>query len=233
MLPHSTQWFHDDLAQSKPAAYLKSNGGTIPAGSAFAQEIANNFTTVYPDGDAAVRYRNDVATEMLAPATNQAWTAPTPIPTDGSSGWSATNNGVQFRDQGGRENDRLTLTNDSCVSVSGNVTSDGPPGGLVFWFDDNAHKAEETNIDFAGDHVSSGSAQVEYYRLPTDLSVSGTTPTKFTLIVGRRAAGLVVNGQIRAAVRLPKSVSVHVASERSILNVTNLRTGPAPTITGC
>ena len=156
VLPHSNQWFHEDLAQSKPAAYLKSNGGTIPGGSTFAQEIGDNFTTVYPDGDTAVRYRNDIATQMLAPPTNDAWTAPVPIPTDGSSGWTATSNGVQFRDQGGRDNDRLTLSNDSCVAISGNVTSDGPPGGLVFWFDDNAHKAEQTNIDFAGDHVSSG-----------------------------------------------------------------------------
>jgi hypothetical protein len=51
--------------------------------------------------------------------------------------------------------------------------------------------------------------------------------------VNRRAAALVVNGQIRGAVRLPKSVSVTIESQRGILNLTNLRQGPAPAVTGC
>jgi hypothetical protein len=53
------------------------------------------------------------------------------------------------------------------------------------------------------------------------------------LIVNHRAAALVVNGQIRAAVRLPKSVTVSMESQRGILNLTDLRVGPAPPVTGC
>jgi hypothetical protein len=103
----------------------------------------------------------------------------------------------------------------------------------VFWFDDNAHKAEQVNVDFDGDHVSSASAVVEYHRLPSELTVPGTTPTRFTLVVGRRAAALVVNGKIRAAVQLSKSVSVKLHSQRGILDLTDLRTGPAPSGSGC
>jgi hypothetical protein len=103
----------------------------------------------------------------------------------------------------------------------------------VFHFDDNAGKSEHVKLDFDGDHVTSSSDNVEFHRLPSDVTNTGRTPAPFTLIVGRRAAGLVVNGQLRAAVSLPKSVRVSMESQRGFFDATNMRVGPAPSFTGC
>src|SRR5205085_11708458 len=200
VLPHSWDWFREDLAQSKPAAYFKSNGGDIPAGSPFMQTLQQDFTTVYPADESPVSYRNDVAAQILSPATPNVWQAPSK-PARDDSGWRADAGRLSYRESGGRDTDWQPIASDSCFALSGRVSSDGSAGGLVFHFDDNAakDKAESVNLDFNGDHVSSGSPAVEYHRLPSGVTTDGRTPTPFTLVVGRRAAALVVDGQIRAA----------------------------------
>jgi hypothetical protein len=117
--------------------------------------------------------------------------------------------------------------------VQGDITSDGPAGGIVFWVYDNTGKVAPVNLDFDGDHVSAANSNVEYHRVPTGITTPGTTPSHFSLIVGKRAAALVVGGQIRGAVQIPAKATVKLASQRSNLQLTNLRTGPAPAITGC
>jgi hypothetical protein len=232
VLPHSWQWFHDDLKQTHPAAYLKSNGGNIPSDSDFQKVIDQDFKVVYPDGSIPVSYRNDVADALLRPNLTTPWHAPA-APARNDTGWKSGDGSVSYREAGGRDTDVQPIANDSCFMLSGQVASDGPPGGIVFHFDDNAGKHEHVKLDFDGDHVTSSSNNVEFHRLPSDVTTNGRTPAPFTLIVGRRAAGLVVNGQLRAAVQLPKSVRVTMESQRGIFDVTNMRTGPAPAFTGC
>lgn len=233
VLPDTWKWFQRDLQQSKPVAYLKSNGGPIPPGIPFANVVNTQFTTVYPDTPIPIEFRRDVANEILDPPAPDAWTPPaaSPLP----AGWTTSAGSAQYREAGGRDQQQnwMPIANDSCFVLSGQVASDGPPGGIVFHFIDNAGKAESVNVDFDGDHVSSGSPVVEYRRIPSQVTTDGRTPSPFTLVVGRRAAGLIVNGQIRAAVRLPKSVHVAMESQRGVLDVTGMRTGPAPSITGC
>jgi hypothetical protein len=80
VLPHSWQWFHDDLKETNPAAYLKSNGGDIPKDSDFQKVIDQDFKVVYPDGSIPVSYRNDVANALLHPNLTTPWTSPaTPV----------------------------------------------------------------------------------------------------------------------------------------------------------
>jgi len=232
VLPHSWEWFRKDLAQSRPVAFVHSNGGPISAPQ-FAQYVDANFTTVYPDTPIPVEYRNDVAAQLLAPNVPDAWSPPA-VP-DGRFGWTIGPGRATFRDKGGRDQRAawLPVATDSCFAFQGEVRSDGPPGGIVFRFEDNAHKSEQMNLDFDGDHVSSANSTTEFRRLPSDVTTDGTTPQRFTLIVNRRAAALVVRGQIRAAVQLPKSVSVSLESQRGSLDLSNLQKGPAPAVTGC
>ena len=233
VLPDTWKWFREDLDKSKPVAYLKSNGGPIPPGIPFASVVDTQFTTVYPDSPIPIEFRRDVANEILDPSAPDPWTRPT---TPGSpTGWTTSAGSAQYREAGNRDQEQnwMPIANDSCFVLNGRVASDGPAGGIVFHFTDNAGKAESVNMDFDGDHVSSGSSAVEYRRIPSQVTTGGRTPAPFTLIVGRRAAGLIVNGQIRAAVRLPKSVHVAMESQRGILDVTDMRTGAAPAITGC
>jgi len=231
VLPDSWDWFAQDLEQSEPVTYLKSGGGDIPADSPFAKYVADNFSTVYPATPVPVQYRNEVATQILDPATPSVWVPPEPLTPP--TGWTAGPGRASYREAGGRDTDELRIANDGCFALTGEVASDGPPGGIVFWFSDGEGRSTPVNLAFDGDHASSASATTEYHRLPTDLTVSGQEPTRFALVVGSRAAAIVVNGRIRAAVHVPERVTVDMISQRGVLDVTSMRTGPAPAVTGC
>jgi hypothetical protein len=229
VLPHSWDWFRSDLAQSKPLAFVHSGGGDIPPGSPFDTYVSKGFTIAYPDPDTPVSLRRDVAAQVLSPSTPRAWSAVGAA--SSPSGWNVSGNNVSYADVGNRDNDRLPIASDSCFSLHGTVDSDGPAGGFTFHFDDIAGKFEPVKISFVGDHVSSSSNNVEFAQLPSATSNAG--PVDFTLVVGRRSAALVVGGQVRAALRLPLSARVTVTSERSHLQLHNLRVGAAPTGSGC
>jgi hypothetical protein len=233
VLPESWEWFKDDLEESRPPAYLKSNGGDVAP--QFQKYVDDNFRLVYPDEPVPIYYRNDVADQILSPDAPNEWTPP--VVPDPNLGWTADGNTARFRDKGGRDQPeaRLPIASDSCFVLRGTADSDGPAGGIVFHFDDNAEgdKADAVNLVFDGDQVSSGSPATEYRRQSSTVTAPGSEPTEFTLIVNRRAAAIVVEGQIRAAVRLPESASVSLESKRSILNLRDLHVGPAPDITGC
>ena len=229
VLPHSWDWFRTDLKQSNPVAFVHVGGGDIPAGSPFDTYVSQGFTLAYPDPKTPVSLRNDVAGQVLAPATPQPWTA-VGAP-NGPSGWNVSGNDVSFTDAGNRDKDRLPIATDSCFSLTGTVDSDGPAGGIQFHFDDNAGKFEPVKLNFDGDKVSSSSDNVEFDHLPSGTASSG--PVEFTLVVGRRSAALVVGGQVRAALRLPKSTRVSLTSERSHLKLRDLRLGAAPEGSGC
>jgi len=229
VLPHSWDWFRTDLKQSNPVAFVHSGGGDIPPGSPFDTAVTQGFTLTYPDPKTPVSLRNDVAAQVLAPATPQPWAAI--AAPNAPTGWHVNGNDVSFADAGNRDQDRLPIATDSCFSLTGTVDSDGPPGGIQFHFDDNAGKFEPVKLTFDGDKVSSSSDNVEFAHLPSDTSAAG--PVEFTLVVGRRSAAIVVGGQVRAALRLPKSTKVSLTSERSKLELHDLRLGAAPQGSGC
>lgn len=229
VLPHSWDWFRSDLAQSKPVAFVHRGGGDIPPGSPFDTYVSSNFTIAYPDKTTPVFLRGGVAPQVLNPSTPRSWSAVGA--TSATSGWRVRGNDVSFTDAANRQNDRLPIATDSCFSLRGTVDSDGPPGGITFHFDDTTGKFEPVKLDFDGDHVSSSSDNVEFARLPSATSSDG--PVKFTLVVGRRSAAMVVGGQVRAALRLPSSARVTVTSERGKLQLRNLRLGAAPDGSGC
>jgi hypothetical protein len=229
VLPHSWDWFRSDLAQSNPAAFVQSGGGTIPPGSPFDKYLRDNFIRAYPDPDTPLSLRDDVASQVLHPSTPDAWSAPNGnVP---GSGWFAEGNDVTFTDGGNRDDDRLSISNNSCFSLTGTVDSDGPPGGIRFHFDDTAGKAAPVRLDFDGDRVTSATDTAELMHLPSGTESTG--PVEFSLVVGRRSAALVVGDEIRAAVRLPGSTHVSVTPERSHLYLRGLHVGRAPDGSGC
>jgi hypothetical protein len=233
VLPHSWQWFADDLKQSNPAAYFKSNGGEIPPDSPFANVVRDQFTVVYPGAPSPISFRNDLAQQYLSPSADAQWNAPHP-PSRAGTGWKNEAGKAQYREAGGRDVDLLPISDQSCFVLTGKVDSDGPPGGLTFYFNNNAHQTTpRVNLTFDGDHVSSGNDNATINSIPTGLSGSGQTPTDFALFVNRRSAAMVVNGQIRAAVQIPPSVNVQLRSQRGILNVTDMKVGPSPSASGC
>jgi hypothetical protein len=230
VLPETATWFASDVARSQPVAFVNSGGTEIPTGSPFAAYLANTFTPVYPT-DTPIQFRKDVAAALLTPSTPNAWNAPSPAAA--GSSWHPKTGTATYGNNSGSSTDLLPFASGACEVIGGTVASDGPAGGLAFHF----HFANSSNSDvmivFDGSQVSSGDANATYQSLPSGVTASGSTPTPFTLVIGRRAAALVVAGQIRAAVQLPQPPTVNVESKRAVLRLESLQTGPAPAVTGC
>ena len=212
VLPHSWDWFRSDLQQSKPVAFVHSGGGDIPTDSPFATYVKSDFTLAYPNDKTPVYLRNDVAPQVLNPATPRRWSK-IDDPRAGS-GWHVRGDHATFTDAGDRDNDRLPIATDSCFSLSGTVDSDGPPGGITFHFDDNRGNFEPVKINFDGATVTSSSDNVQFLSQPS--AATGSGPVRFGLVVGRRSAAMVVGGQVRAALLLPASAHVSVRRREAI-----------------
>jgi hypothetical protein len=230
ILPDTQKWFREDLTESRPNAYFEDAPGL--AGSPYESYIRTQFTSVATVSDGVMLgFRRPLARAVLEPSTPTGW-----VDIGGrasSSGWSVAGGEASFRAGSiDASTDVLTVSRDSCFVLTGvAATSEGGPAALAFRFTDNAGRTERLRLALEGDRAASGSDFVEYLSEPT--GTSGDGPTPFALLVGRRSAGLVVNGAIRAAVELPRSVSVTLESHSPVLTLSDLRVGRPPAQSGC
>ncbi len=100
---------------------------------------------------------------------------------------------------------------------------------MAFYLPDNAGDTEGLHIGIERHRIFAASNQALFNE--TEMNLNGPVP--FALVVGRRSAALVVDGQIRAALRLPPSVSVVVQPRGEVVNLFELRVGDPPPESGC
>ncbi|MCU1462126.1 MAG: hypothetical protein JWO37_2201 [Acidimicrobiales bacterium] len=237
VLPHTWRWFRADLARSRPVAFVKT--GDEPArGTPFADLVRDDFRLVYQGHD-PVYLRDDVARAVLDPSATAPWR---PLGAPDGSGWTVRPDGAGYA-QGSvdRGKDALLLSRDSCFRVDGTLATDGVALPAVdFRIDSNSPtgdadiKVERLHLRLDRTKASSASDAVDYESVPSGVTAGDRGPVPFSLIVGRRAAVLVVRGEIRAAMRMvSRSVSVSVLSRGPSLTLADLRSGPAPPGSGC
>ena len=204
---HDTwKWFRDDLRQANPAAFLQTE--RIDS-KPFAQYVATHFRTAF-DGEAGtVKLRNDVADSVIHGAAPDVWTPPRrPVP---GSGWSVGAGSATYEQSTmPMPNDRLTLATHACERVEGQVNSTPSASpSVVFHFEDPSGRQAEMKIEVDGTYVSVEDAQdILLDTIPTGRTVSTTAPLRFALVIGRRAAALVVGDRIAGAVEIPPHVRV-------------------------
>jgi hypothetical protein len=235
VLPDTWRWFREDLAQSKPAAFVETE--PYDAGTPFADVVERDFTVVYPGPTDQVWLRRDVARDLLtAPATAAAWSAPGPVVD--SSGWSVSGDAATNTRTAVPANlDLLPLSAVPCTRIDGVLAAtDGSAlPDVVLHFAKAGDAREETqHLALEGTMAGAGSAglgPMGFESLPSGVA-SGPVP--FSVVVGDRSAVLVVAGQVRGAVRLHEGVvSLGVESRSAALQVSGLRTSAAPTGGGC
>jgi len=175
---------------------------------------------------------------VLEPSASTPWLAPSAPPT--GTGWTQSQGSATYQGGAqGRQNDSLPVANHGCFRLDGRVSARNGSPALDFRFDPATNRAitdlklEPVHLRIAGDKASSASDATEYESSASGLDTSGRGYDDFSLVVGRRAAALVVNGQIRAALRLPADPKVSITSGTDALDLTNLSVGPAPTGSGC
>lgn len=236
VLPHTWQWFREDIRQSKPVAFVRT--GESPAnGTPFADLISSRFRAAF-QGQQSVYLRDDVAAHVLDASASTPWT--TPEGRRAGSGWTAAEGSAGYRGGvEGRQSDSLSLAKRTCFRLDGRVTAQGGSPAVDFRFEPTSTrritdlKVEPLHLRIAGDKAASASDATEYESAASGRDTSGRGYDEFSLVVGRRAAALVVNGQIRAALRLPSAMKVSMTSGADSLDLSDLRVGPPPAGSGC
>lgn len=236
VVPHLWQWFREDVRQSNPVAFVRTNDFPT-AGTPFAELIAARFPVAF-QGQQTVYLREDAAHRVLEPSAVDPWQPAAPPKND--SGWTASEGSATY--QGGtqgRQQDALAIANHGCFRLDGKISAQGGSPAVDFRFDPATGKpitdlkVEPVHLRIAGDKASSNSDATEYESAASGIDTSGRGYDDFSLVVGRRAAVLVVNGQIRAALRLPAAPRVSMTSGTGALQLSDLRVGSAPPGSGC
>ncbi|MGI9021982.1 MAG: hypothetical protein ACR2HV_01880 [Acidimicrobiales bacterium] len=236
VLPHTWEWFDEDIRRSQPAAFVKIEEDPAP-GTPFADLVESQFQLVY-GGKESIYLRTDVAREVLTSSATRPWVSP---PDDAPGpGWTVGSGSAAYQGSADAGTNALPLAGENCVRIDGTAdTAENAPPAFDVRFEDNATKPdgepeEETMLlKLEGDEATSGSEAVEYESIPSGVQAGFDGPVKFSVVVGSRAAALVVDGQMRAAVRIPPSVTVSLTPSRSSLALTDLRVGTAPSVSGC
>ena len=113
-----------------------------------------------------------------------------------------------------------------CLRIAGTIEFTPDAGGILgFNFVDPTGVNERLHIGIDRGGAYSGSDFVRYEE--TTLGDAGTGIKEFSLMVGGRSAALVMQGEVVAALRLPRPVEVTLEA-RTAISLTGLVTGPAP-----
>jgi len=236
VLPNTWDWFREDVRQSQPVAFVKT--GEEPAtGTPFSDLVRDQFQLVY-SGKNAVYLRHDVAQEILTSTAKKPW-PPSPGTPPGR-GWEVTEGSATYRAASGDGTNALPLAEGGCVRIEGKAHTDEQAApGFDVRFDDKKMDAagkpvqETVHLKLEGDKASAGSDAVEWESLPSGVQAGADGSVDFSVVVGRRAAVLVVDGQVRAATTIPSSAAVSLTSSLSSLSLSDLQVGPGPSVGGC
>jgi len=139
--------------------------------------------------------------------------------------------------------DRLELSDSLCTRISGTYT--GSPGDagsfLSFRFDNADGSSGDARLNIADMQVFSGSDTSVFDTVNLDPSTVDTGsaqvptygPHDFAVVVGARSAALVIDGMIRAAVRLDGQRRLSLEARNGGVQLTDLRRGAPPPSAGC
>ncbi len=230
VLKDTWKWFEEDLRQSNPAAFLESGPLDSPP---FADYVREHFEPAFTGQVGTVQLRDDVAASVLHGATDRAWTPPDE-PDDGP-GWTTDTGAARYAQSStSMADDRLVLATQQCQRVEGTLSSPH----LVFHIEDWTAKQPELKLVVDGTTVTTEDANggvLETVSIPQPGEAQPTTNARspFALVLGRRAAALVMGGKIVGAVDVPGRTKVTVESTTESLAMTGLRVGAPPIGSGC
>ena len=228
ILAGSSRWFEDDMRQANPAAFLRTRAVDSPIVS---QWVQGHFEIAFRGKDGIIWLRNDVADSVLRTPISAPWMPPAmPAP---DQGWTVTADSAAFV-KGTREmaNDRITLAASACTSISGTAVARSDVSGVVFHFVDPTGHAAEAAIALDGAQASSRDANgAVLENRPTRATDVKSVP--FSVVIGLRAAALVVGGRIVSAVDIPQHAMLTAEAMRSGLTLAHLQVGPSSVGSGC
>jgi hypothetical protein len=214
--PRTARWFADDLEQTDPAVFVEEVDNPVPPDSLVGAVVAADFTPVYSGPTVRVYLRRELATELVTPAADGVtWTPDGDV----AGGWELEGGTLSSPSVP----DDQPLLSGVCQRLDGVMA--GTPGAETRFVIDDAsadfaageQPGERQYLSAAGGEGWSSSDAVELERA-TWSAPSGPVP--FSLVVGADSAALVIDGEVRAAVRTWGDVRVAVRAPATLEDLT-------------
>ncbi len=183
VLPGTWDRFQADLNQTDPTAYVVESVNPVVAGTPFEEVVATQFTTVFTDDVITLAFRNDLAEWLLEPPNR-----PAPFVS------AAAGPGV------------TELMIGSCARFDGQLDVGGKESLNSFEFGDMTEpdRPSIAVAQTAGGSLSIASVVPGFTGHAVTAHISGES-TGWTLVVGARAAVLVIGDAVVGAVELAQS----------------------------
>ena len=204
VLADTDAWFADDLAEARPRAYVHPISVSLGGSDRFQPIIDRDFRSVM------TTEQNEVSLER------RTWAELTRDPTGVPRDVVVTTTPVVVAD-------------DDCRAVLGRLPSLADGTIVTFWFRDADGSTESVALSLSPDRAWSSSESVEFGSTPIDLD--GSAP--FRLLIGARAAALVIGDRIVAAVEIDGDTTVSAITTGGDVRLSGVRSGGMPSISGC
>ncbi len=242
VLPKTWQWFAEDMREANPAAFLEETALRLTPGNPFADYVDANFTKVYAGTEFNIYLRNDQAKAVV---NGDRGSPLTPVAAFGSATkWAIDANSAELvLDSSTSMDDVLQLSTGLCTRISGTYTPAPGAGGsfLSFKFDAAKPTEDHMRLNVVDSHVMSGNDTTVFDSVilgaagvdESQLDVPDLAPHSFAVVVGKSSAALVVDGQIRAAVRLTNQTRLSLEVRNGGVKLSDLRVGRPPPNSGC
>jgi hypothetical protein len=212
VLPDTWDWFAQDVKQARPHAYVRPKETVLNEQTPFAQYVTSNFTQVYDGNSMEVSLFKDDWTKILV------------IPSTATDIKS---------DKIFKETSPFLLSDKNCVRIAGTLSSEdaNEEAAIIFNLTDLTQSYENVYLSLSSTRSSSSSDNVEF--AAKDLNGDETAPIEFLVVVGKRSAVLIVDGEVVSATRLGELVQISVARKSGQPTLSNLRIDVAPMLDGC
>jgi hypothetical protein len=220
VLPGTWETFAADVERTDPTAFFVESVNPVVPGTPFDTLVAETFTTVFTDDVTTLAYRDDLAVWLLSPPTDPAPTSSSSLRVD--------------LDPDAPE----VLKADGCVRLDGDIVSGTVDDARVSFVFGSASSVGGVApmITFAGtggDSASVTSRGTVGNPFAVRIDAAPAEATTFTLVVGSRAAVLVVDGAIVGAVETGGRGAVTVEASNDGTRLEHL-TRSAPVVgSGC
>ena len=131
------------------------------------------------------------------------------------------------------ETSPFVLSEKNCVRIAGTLSSEDSKdeAAIIFNLTDPTQSYENVHLSLSSTRSSSSSDNVEF--AAKDFISDAIAPGHFLVVVGKRSAVLIVDGEVVSATRLGQQTQISVALKSGQPTLSNLRIDAAPMLNGC
>ena len=258
VLPKTWQWFADDMAEANPAVFLEETALPLTEGTPFATYVHSGFDEVFAGADNNIYLRKDQAHALLDEGRGTTFTPTLALST--VSAWTVHATSASLPAETLPDlSDVLRLSDSLCTRISGTYRlAPGQNGSfLSFRFDRSDGSAPNMRLNIVDTQIFSGDdgaifdstyldepvAAVLQPSADTGVTndtdpvalppVTDTATHRFSVVVGADSAAIVVDGAVRAAVRLTTQNRLSLEVRNGGVELGDLHRGTPPRDGGC